>query len=226
MNIGGNIIKNVTGRNIFSFGSLAAKKNQIFLADSLPNVRKGILDVAGDGNYKMKREKIVFKTEWFKIGRIRGTKEIDSDKPFYRLVENSSVSILAITENRQVVLVKQFRPALGKTTLELPSGAIDGSETPKRAAIRELLEETGYSCKKISSIVSNLPIMTGRSNCLASIFLGVGAKEVKHSILEENIETVLMPINQFKRMVKKGKFKFWPAIVALSLAELNNIKYS
>jgi len=177
----------------------------------------------------MKKEKIVFKTEWFKIEALSRAKGINSSKPFYRLVEGSSVSILAITEDRRVILVKQFRPALEAITLELPSGAIDGRETSKRAAARELFEETGYSCKNLSPLVLNLPIMTGRSTCLASIFLGTGARKVKKSFRpEENIETILVPINKFKQMVKKGKLKFWPAIVALSLAELNNdnITYS
>jgi ADP-ribose pyrophosphatase len=43
-----------------------------------------------------------------------------------------------------LLLQKQFRPALGKVTIEVPSGLIDAGESPSAAAIRELREETGY----------------------------------------------------------------------------------
>jgi ADP-ribose pyrophosphatase len=44
----------------------------------------------------------------------------------------------------RLLLQKQFRPALGKVTIESPSGLVDEGETPAQAAIRELREETGY----------------------------------------------------------------------------------
>lgn len=56
--------------------------------------------------------------------------------------------ILALTDAREVVLVEQYRPPLGCTTIELPAGLIgdDGTaEAPEIAAARELHEETGFT---------------------------------------------------------------------------------
>ncbi|OEU11806.1 hypothetical protein FRACYDRAFT_162205, partial [Fragilariopsis cylindrus CCMP1102] len=60
------------------------------------------------------------------------------------------------------LLVEQYRPPLGRTTLEFPAGLIDTDETPVQAALRELREETGYvgeSCQ-IVPIVSNQVCMS------------------------------------------------------------------
>src|SRR5664279_2839452 len=54
-------------------------------------------------------------------------------------------TILAVTKQQQVVLVRQYRHGAQKVMLELPGGAMDArDESPLQAARRELLEETGY----------------------------------------------------------------------------------
>lgn len=55
------------------------------------------------------------------------------------------VNIVAITPEKKIVVVKQFRFGVAKTTVEIPAGIIKESESPEQAAIRELKEETGYT---------------------------------------------------------------------------------
>ena len=50
----------------------------------------------------------------------------------------------AITPERRVVLVRQYKHGIGRITLELPAGTLDPGETPEVCATRELVEETGY----------------------------------------------------------------------------------
>merc|ERR1712157_658325 len=61
------------------------------------------------------------------------------------------------------LLVEQFRPPLGKNTMEFPAGLIDDGETPARAALRELREECGYvgeSCKTVPKVSPQVTCMS------------------------------------------------------------------
>jgi 8-oxo-dGTP pyrophosphatase MutT (NUDIX family) len=56
-----------------------------------------------------------------------------------------AAAIVALTGDQQVVLVRQFREAVGERLLEVPAGVLDEpGERSEAAAVRELLEETGY----------------------------------------------------------------------------------
>ncbi|GIH07461.1 hypothetical protein Rhe02_55280 [Rhizocola hellebori] len=55
-----------------------------------------------------------------------------------------SAMVVPVTEDGNVVLVKQYRHNLKKDTLELPAGIVSADEPTVDAALRELVEETGY----------------------------------------------------------------------------------
>jgi ADP-ribose pyrophosphatase len=53
--------------------------------------------------------------------------------------------IVALTPERRVVLIRQYKHGIAQIVLELPAGMIDADETPDACAVRELAEETGYA---------------------------------------------------------------------------------
>lgn len=67
------------------------------------------------------------------------------EREFEVIVEGDTAVVLALTDAREVVLVREYRPGPREALLELPGGLIDEGETPAEAAARELLEETGYA---------------------------------------------------------------------------------
>ena len=78
-------------------------------------------------------------------------------------------SVVPVTEDGKVVLVRQWRQPLGSLTLELPSGGVDKGEDPRAAAERELFEEAGFRAVGLEHLVS-IHTSTGRSNEVCHLF--------------------------------------------------------
>lgn len=70
------------------------------------------------------------------------------------------VAIMALTPENELLLVEQFRPPLARSVIELPAGIVGDVETAKeesfeQAAVRELLEETGYQADHVRSVLTS-----------------------------------------------------------------------
>lgn len=65
-----------------------------------------------------------------------------------------AVAVIAFTGEGKLILVRQHRHPLEKTTLEIPAGKLEPGEDPKACAFRELEEETGYRAEEMHPIVS------------------------------------------------------------------------
>jgi ADP-ribose pyrophosphatase YjhB (NUDIX family) len=86
-------------------------------------------------------DEVVFNTKWFQIvaRSVPG-----SAQPYYLVNSTDFVVVVAVDARGKLLLVRQFRPAINATSLELPSGHVEEGETPEEAARKELLEETGH----------------------------------------------------------------------------------
>lgn len=83
-----------------------------------------------------------------------------------RIGEVSAVLIIAwLRPSDRLLLVRQYRPPAGRYVYEFPAGLIDEGESPERAALRELKEETGYTAtiKRVFPAAYNSPGLSGES---------------------------------------------------------------
>src|SRR5918999_406414 len=114
-------------------------------------------------------------------------------------------SVVPITREGGVVLVRQWRQPLGAFTLELPSGGVDAGEKPERAARRELFEETGYRAEGLEHLVS-IHTSTGRSTEVCHLFSCAAVKDERGPRPEptEFIRVVELPFGKALQRVSEG----------------------
>ena len=160
-----------------------------------------------------KRE-VVFETRWFQVE----ARHTDADPvPFYSLKLPDYVAIVASTTSGDMVLVRQYRPAIDAATLELPSGLVDGKDDPEATARRELEEETGYRVGELLHL-GTLYSDTGRLQNRLWCYLAKNVKAIPGWKPEEAIQTVLLSPSDVNAAVRDGRFKHALHLAALHLA--------
>lgn len=113
------------------------------------------------------------------------------------------VDVLALDENNNIILVKQFRPGPKKIFTELVAGLVDKGEKPIDAAKRELLEETGYTGD--FEFITKVYI-DGYSDVIRHVYIAKNCRKVAEPKLDssEFLETVLIPLEEYRQTIKKG----------------------
>ena len=144
---------------------------------------------------------------------------------FYVIESRDWINIIPVTEDHQVVMVKQYRHGSREITLEIPGGIVDPGDTPEEAASRELLEETGHRAEewiKIGAVNPNPAIF---NNCCHT-FLARHLKKVAGPTPDqaEDIEVVLIPVSDIPELIRQGKIDHAIVIAAFHFYFLHTSK--
>ena len=113
--------------------------------------------------------KSVFATPWFQIF---AEQPPGGGQPHYVIQGQDFVVIVAVTHQNRILLVRQYRPPVAAVTLELPAGHVEAGETPKQAARRELLEETGHAADRFQLLATLSPSVARFTNRMYCFFAG------------------------------------------------------
>jgi ADP-ribose pyrophosphatase len=131
-----------------------------------------------------------------------------------------AVGIVALAGER-VVLVRQYRHAVGDYLLEIPAGKLDPGEDPVTCAKRELEEETGYRSETLHPLLSFLT-SPGFSDERVHLFLTTDARQVMEPPVadgDEPISSVWLHIKEVQDAVWDGRIVDSKTIIGLVLTE-------
>jgi ADP-ribose pyrophosphatase len=125
-----------------------------------------------------------------------------------------SVGIVAVSGG-EVILVAQYRRTSGRVLLEIPAGKIEKDETPRKAAVREMAEEIGYSGKL--EPLMKWYLAPGYSTELMHVFVATRLRKIERGPLDddENIRIKKMKLDAAVRKCLSGEIKDSKTVAAL-----------
>lgn len=132
------------------------------------------------------------------------------------------VNIIAVTPRRSIIFVRQYRHGVDDVVIELPAGSVGRGENERDAAVRELLEETGYrgtNARRLGNLLPNTAIQT---NSL-STWLILNAEPVLEPRPDsgEHIEVVELPFSTTERYIRAGRIRSALSLAALYLYRMD-----
>jgi 8-oxo-dGTP pyrophosphatase MutT (NUDIX family) len=150
----------------------------------------------------------LFNDLWFKVRKdVCKTPQGNIVDPYYVYEFPEWVTAVPVTEDGKIIMVRQYRHALGETCIEFPGGCVDDTDKNFEDAIkRELLEETGYRFSYYKSL-GTTSANPSTNNNLMHLFLATGGRKVADQSLDHNeeIELELFSIEDVKQLVRDNK---------------------
>jgi ADP-ribose pyrophosphatase len=126
--------------------------------------------------------------------------------PYYVYEFPDWVMAVAITTDGRFILERQYRHALGVTSIELPGGCVDKTDTSLEAALRrELLEETGYAFETVEPL-GKVCANPSTNNNWAHLYLATGGRLEQEQSLDPNeeIEVCLYTFEELKQLLHEN----------------------
>ena len=126
----------------------------------------------------------------------------------FGIIDHPGASLaVPITDDGQIVILRQYRFAVAQRLLEFPAGTLEMDEDPLDSIKRELREESGYDASKWDSLGTMVPC-PGYSNEIIHIYLARNLKLLEKKPagdIDEDIEVILMDKNELEKCISSGK---------------------
>ena len=137
------------------------------------------------------------------------------------------VNVIPMLDDGRVVLIRQWRYGIAAPCLEIPGGLIDPEENADEAAVRELLEETGYHARKIKPLGTTHPNPAILSNRLTT-YLATDLEMVEtdrevFGIDDERIIVEPTALDEIPGLIREGAITHALVIAAFHLLEVEGL---
>ncbi|MGA5795072.1 NUDIX domain-containing protein [Streptomyces cellulosae] len=195
-------------------------------------VAEGALEVRGRSSYRVPGPGSVSRPEGVEPWRIHGERDLydnrwvklqlwDVQPPGmesfeHHVVKLHQVAVTAVLDDQdRVLMMWRYRFVPQQFGWELPGGIVDAGEDPADAALREVVEETGWRPKTLEHVVSYQP-MVGMVDSPHEIFVGYGAERVgEPTDLEEAGHIEWVPLSDIPGLMARGELMGSGTLVAL-----------
>jgi len=135
----------------------------------------------------------------------------------YEIVEHrGAVVMVPVTDDSSVLMVRQFRQAVGRELLELPAGTIERGETPEACAQRELAEEVGQAAARWDRLITFFPspgILTEEMH----VFLARDLRPTSAEREEEDLRVEAMSLREARRRIDTGEIRDAKSVLGILL---------
>jgi ADP-ribose pyrophosphatase len=126
-------------------------------------------------------------------------------KTLERVRHRGAAVIVPITDDGKVVMLRQYRPAIGAWIYELPAGTIEKGERPARCAARELEEETGFAASEVKELFSSFS-SPGWSTEIHHFVLARGLRKGEQNLDEdERLKVEEFTVGELRKMIADGR---------------------
>lgn len=126
-----------------------------------------------------------------------------------------AVAILAVNSDREIILIKQYRTAVNRITIEIPAGKLEKDENPLDCAYRELKEETGYNASSMEKI-SQIYTSPGYADEIIHIFKAEGLQKGDSNPDEDEfVEMVELTFAEVDELINRGEIMDSKTLIAL-----------
>ena len=171
------------------------------------------------------RENIIFEGKIFTV-RKDDVELPDGNKAIREVAyHNGGVCVAPLTEDNELIMVRQFRYPYMEVISELPAGKLEKGEDPYDAGMRELEEETGYAAEKMESLGKFYPTP---GYCSEVIHLYYADKlQYKQQKLDEDefLDVERIKLEDAVRMVMNGEIRDGKTqTIILKLALIKGVK--
>ena len=166
-----------------------------------------LLYMKSEEKWKILRSEYISRRPWMTARRDEVQLPDGRIIPEYWVLEFPDwVNVIALTKDGDMVMVRQYRHALGLTEYELCAGVMEEGESPLEAAKRELLEETGFGGGKWTEFMSICANPSNHTN-LAHTFLAVGVERVceQHLDATEELTCHVLSQDEVFGMLQRGE---------------------
>lgn len=167
------------------------------------------------GEYKRLKRTLIYKGKITTVYRDRMLLPNGKETDWDFIGHHGAAAFVAETEDGKIVMVRQYRNALERYTLEIPAGGMNKQEDYRAAAVRELQEETGYQVEQVEKLI-DIYTTVAFCNERIGIYCGKVTKKGKQHLDEDEfVEIAEYPLDDLIAMIYRGEIMDSKTVSAL-----------